>query len=458
MRKQVPLVVLLLAGAMASAQDVIAISAYAVNGFDTPAAYEGFVIDAFTAELSRYPAVRTLDRRALDLQLKEMELNLSGLVDSNGAVAAGNVLGAHWILTGSLGNFGGKSAVLSTQLISTATGVVAFAMTEIIAGSDLAPIQDRIRVIAKALVERLKPGAKPVVDSLWLTKAAGDEAPILLWVMSNIDDAEDPNGVWYMGPAQLKPLTDRLKNGGHGVVAHDRRTLAHLADIDLSDFSQVWIVEGDGDGQVDVTQEEVDALERYYMQGGKIWLSAENVLEPGASWVEDINAFARPFGASVGGIVITAEPGLAVESLTGPLFAGIRKVVYDDEIGVITTFARGFSVLLEAPASSRIVNGIWSSAEIVRYALKERLRELETNPLFTYRWLFGANFGAIGRAAGRGKAVMVLKDERAVGKGMLLVDSGWLIGWAFNGAQGRVADVGQNTEFLLNVAAYFAKH
>lgn len=447
----------LAAQASPSAPAAIALSSCRVSGFEPPAAYEGFVLDAFTAELARFPSVRTLDRRSLVTQLKEIDLSLSGLVDSNSALEAGGLIGAAWILSAGLSNFGGTSCVLSAQLIDTVSGQVAYAAAEIVDGVALAPIQDRVKAVARAVAARLEPGAAPTVASLWVTDAppsAGMVKPILIWVMSDEEDAKDPNGVWYLGPTQLKPLTDSLKEAGHAVVAQDRRSLPRLDGIDLAAYSQVWIIEGDGDASVDVSPGEAAALLRYYESGGNVWLSAENSLEPEASWMEDVNAFAQPFGANISGIVICKKPGLVTRGLSGPLFEEIEKLVYDDEIGIISFSDPGFTVLLEAPPDARLAQGPWTAASLGTYALAERIKDLPSRPNYSYGWLFGANFSRIGKPLGRGKAVMALRDQGAGGKGRLLIDSGWLIGWAFNGGQGRIEDVGQNVPFLLNVAAF----
>ena len=205
---------------------------------------------------------------------------------------------------------------------------------------------------------------------------------------------------------------------------------------------------------MDVSPAESEALLRFYDAGGRIWLSAENAMEPEASWMEDVNALARPFGAAIGGIAITPLPGLSTKGLSGPLFEGIDRLVYDDEIGMISFTKKGYAVLLEAPSEARLVTGKWTQETVGRFALPERIKELPEHPNWSYGWLFGDNFAKVGRPAGPGKAVMALRDERVRGKGILLIDSGWLIGWAFNGGQNRIPDAGQDIEFLLNAAGF----
>jgi hypothetical protein len=391
--------------------------------------------------------------------LKEIEFSLSDLVDSNTALRTGKILGAAYILTGSLIGLDG-GAFVSVQVIDNTSGAVVLALGKNLTAVSTAALQGFVGESAPKIARRLAAATSSDVDLLWLTKsAAGTAKPILIYIMSTVEDSKDENGQWYFGPQHLQPVTDVLRAKGHNVEIQDRRSLDHLASVNLSAYSQVWLLEGDGNDIVDPTPKDVMALYNFYLNGGGIWLSGENVLkEKTANWVEDINAFGAMFGVRIDQVVISKEPWLNVSDTTGhPLLEGIHKLVFDNEVGRLVITNKSVISVVPIDPGSRIFPTGLDPADLFKLADPARMKEVQQGKKdWSFVWLLGKNAALIGPEIGVGATAIAASDERAANKGRLIVDAGWLLGWAFNGDRDQIATVGDDLGFVTNAAEWLS--
>lgn len=210
-----------------------------------------------------------------------------------------------------------------------------------------------------------------------------------------------------------------------------------LARADLSSYSMILVLDGDANGKVDVKKADQDALYAFYKAGGVVWISAE--AESSAmglgDYREDGSALAKPWGYAVKGLVFPSAPALRVEPGTHALFGKAAKLAFDAEIGYIEGSHPRGKVLMTVPPDSRLADPRTTLDKVLGLAQPDRLKAWTSGkrPEIDFGWLLGANFKKIGKEAGSGVACMVLVDERDRGSGSLLIDSGWILGWAFNG-------------------------
>lgn len=83
----------------------------------------GQVADLLTAELTGAKGLELVDRQSLNRVLRELELNLSGLVRAKDAVRVGKLLKAEWFLLGSAVSDGATNAVVA-RIVDAQTGVM----------------------------------------------------------------------------------------------------------------------------------------------------------------------------------------------------------------------------------------------------------------------------------------------------------------------------------------------
>src|SRR5207247_925021 len=81
------------------------------------------VADLLTAELSGAKGLELVDRQSLDKVLRELELNLSGLVRAKDAVRVGKLLRADWFLLGSSTPINGTNSVVA-RVVDARTGIM----------------------------------------------------------------------------------------------------------------------------------------------------------------------------------------------------------------------------------------------------------------------------------------------------------------------------------------------
>src|ERR1035441_8352469 len=83
----------------------------------------GQVADLLTAELTGAKGLELVDRQSLGTVLRELELNLSGLVRAKDAVRVGKLLHAEWFLLGNTAPAGASKAVIA-RIVDARTGVM----------------------------------------------------------------------------------------------------------------------------------------------------------------------------------------------------------------------------------------------------------------------------------------------------------------------------------------------
>jgi len=113
---------------------------------------------------------------------------------------------------------------------------------------------------------------------------------ILIYIIS---DRTDSDG-WYTTPLDVQPIVDMLTYEGLTVDVKDEVTLPKITLQDMENYSQIWILEGDSDEEVEVSQSEADDLFTFYENGGGVWISWA-VGSYDWRWTEDALVFANRF-------------------------------------------------------------------------------------------------------------------------------------------------------------------
>jgi len=83
----------------------------------------GQVADLLTAELTGAKSLELVDRQSLGKVLRELELDLSGIVRAKDAVRVGKLLKADWFLLGSAYTVGGSNAMVA-RIVDARTGIL----------------------------------------------------------------------------------------------------------------------------------------------------------------------------------------------------------------------------------------------------------------------------------------------------------------------------------------------
>lgn len=215
---------------------------------------------------------------------------------------------------------------------------------------------------------------------------------IMVYVLSNRND----NSHWYKDPADLNPLIEVLEDKGYSVEIEDRVTLPSISQKEIQGYKQIWILEGDWNRAVNVTEKEADDLYRYYENGGNIWISFETTYPPDntyGSWNEDALAFARKFGVDWSSYASGEDGGKPVFS-DHPLFRNVHRICFDEVTGCLKTTNKDVKVL----------------------------------------WKYSPSC--------RGVAVL---DGRSKGNGRAVFDSGWVLGYTY-------LDINDNLQLACNIA------
>jgi hypothetical protein len=233
------------------------------------------------------------------------------------------------------------------------------------------------------------------------------ETRILIYATSVRSDGED----WYTGPAQLESVVDSLVRAGYTVDVRDRLTLPALTSDTLTRYSEVWLLEGDADDIVETTESEADAVWAFFVRGGGVWISFENELDayPG-NWVEDAVPFLERFGLAYVGTAYSNESPQRVVA-DHPLFSGVDWICFDKEVGVCSMTGQSLQLVWQYPS---------------------------TNP------------------QGSARAGVWVVDERKQGRGRAVMDSGYVLGYAYHEDARYSARQDDNLSFAKNVAAWLA--
>jgi hypothetical protein len=440
----------------------IAVSSFTVTGHEAPHAVEQVIVDSFVAKLTQLPGVEVLDRRNLEHILEEQKLALSGLVDSNTIIETGKVLGSMAIITGSC-VFLGDDCFFSSKLIDNTTGKVIHALSTPLAGSFFQQVDVKVGEMVRGLSVDENDEITGKSAALWFTSSGAEESAqepvsILIYAMSNVDDSVDDWGQWYLGPSQLLPVTQALREKDYAVQVHDRRTLSRLTDIDLSEFTQVWLMEGDSNSIVDPTPAEVNALYNYFLNGGGVWLSGENFPDPVSNnWTEDINAFARPFGYQTVRNVVSYSTLQTVPPTRHPLGRNVKTVTFDVEVGLIEVTNPRIEVVIPLEPEARLLPHDMRYEELFLMSDPERYAEVyNSGGSYSFGWLLNENFEKVGPKVPRGSPGVIAWDARDKNQGRLVGDSGWALGWTFTDYQWEEYKNADNLTFLLNAAAWLA--
>ena len=105
------------------------------------------VTDLLFANLVANPEMYLVDREELDKVMKEMELNVSGMVNSSQAVQVGQMTGAKILLTGSVLQVGAKLYVVA-KIIGTET-------TRVVGSNVKGDVNDELDTLVEQLAEQV---------------------------------------------------------------------------------------------------------------------------------------------------------------------------------------------------------------------------------------------------------------------------------------------------------------
>ncbi|HUS76933.1 MAG TPA: hypothetical protein VMY43_13150 [Methanothrix sp.] len=219
---------------------------------------------------------------------------------------------------------------------------------------------------------------------------------IMVYVLSNKED----NSHWYKDPADLNPLKEVLEDKGYSVEIRDRVTLPSIFLKEIQGYEQIWILEGDWNSIVNVTEKEAEDLYRYYENGGDIWISFETTYPPDStygSWNEDALVFTRKFGVD-GSSYATGNAGGKPVFSDYPLFKSIHRICFDETTGCLASTNNDIKV-------------IWNYSPSCQ-----------------------------------GIAVL---DGRSKGKGRAVFDSGWILGYTY-------LDMNDNLQLACNIADWLS--
>ncbi len=441
----------------------LAVSGFSVSGHESPEMVESILVNSLVAKLAGIPGLEILDRTKLDSVLEEQNLALSGLVDSNTVMGIGGLLGSMAVLTGDC-IFEGDEVFISSMIIDSETGLVLHARAAAFSGTLFSAIEYETTSLASEISVDEEDNLRGKPAALWVSQPegqrnAGISKTILIYAMSNVEDSKDLYGQWYLGPDQLIPVTESLREEGYTVQVHDRRTLPNLAAADLGKFGQVWLLEADSNGFVDPTEEDIRALEDYAKQGGGVWLSGENVPDERVNnWTEDINAFAEPFGFRIADNVVSYSITLPVPDSDHPLLKNVDTLLFDGETGSIDVFENSINILVPIEEESRILDPSITYEDLYQWADPERIQIVtDSDGAYSFGWLLARNFKKAGPKVSPDTPGIIFKDSaQPNGEGRLIADSGWLLGWSFTDSDWDEYRQADNIRFLLNSAAWLA--
>ncbi|NYT01959.1 MAG: hypothetical protein GKC10_04290 [Methanosarcinales archaeon] len=238
----------------------------------------------------------------------------------------------------------------------------------------------------------------PLAASGQENDTSSSQKPILMYVLSTRDD----NSHWYKDPADLNPLIETLAESGYMAEIEDETTLPTISIQKMYNYDQIWILEGDWDDVVEVTPEEADDLYRYYENGGGVWISLEAAYTPDklyGVWNEDALVFARRFGVDYDSYDTSDRAGKMVSS-DHPLLEGINYLCFDESCGCIKS----------------------------------------DDPRGAILWKYSPVCPGI-----------IAMDDRASDRGRAVIDSGWVMGYAY-------FDRNDDLQFSLNVARWLSNN
>ncbi len=441
----------------------ITISTFSISGENSDAALEDFLIDLFTVELITYPNINLLERRLMEQVLNAQEFSLSDLVDSDTSIRIGSLIGTGYIFTGDLRCLSDFS-YLSVRLINNTTGEVIFASMTKINDEPWETLPYAVNEVSYELAAKLGSETDINPSALWITgtdygqeidRAGKAEDSILIYIMSNVEDSEERGTTWYLGPEQIQTITNVLKENNFSVEVHDRRSLASISDIDLDGYSQVWIIETDTNGIIDTTESEAQKLYTYFNNGGSIWLSGETgvMITDMGDMTEDVNVLAEPFGIQIKDFIVVVEQPQRISNPNHPVLRGVENIIFDKEIGRLEITNNDVEPIFFINRRSRILSREMTSIDFLRLGDQERIQEwFNGRQDWSFEWLFGNNFRSIGPIIGPDFSGIAVLDKSDSDKGKLIIDSGWLIGWTFNGPSEEMSSVGDNIIFIKNTA------
>jgi TolB-like protein len=176
------------------------------------------VTDLLFANLVAKPELYLVDREDLDNVMKELELNVSGLVNSSQAAQVGQMTGAKILLTGSVLQVGTKLYVVA-KIIGTET-------TRVVGASVIGGINDELDTLVEGLAEQVaqtiaeragelvaKPETREDRIAALKKAIAGSETPVL-----RIQVQERHVGQATIDPAAETQLTLFANEAGFEVV------------------------------------------------------------------------------------------------------------------------------------------------------------------------------------------------------------------------------------------------
>jgi hypothetical protein len=194
--------------------------------------------DLVTAELSGAKGLELVDRQSFDKVLRELELDLSGMVRAKEAVRVGKLLRAEWFLLGSTASSGASNAVIA-RIVDAQTGVMRDA--------GVFPCDDASPALAAKLAEFVRA----------CRRAGGDTKPRVFLAVGTFQDLSLNNRLGEF-PAQMRAQLIKAYQGSgvtmlereyvNALLQEVRLDLAGLTDTSASALprmqSAFWLVDG----------------------------------------------------------------------------------------------------------------------------------------------------------------------------------------------------------------------
>jgi hypothetical protein len=187
--------------------------------------------DALTAHLSGEDGLRLVERAVLTRALSELELNQSGVIDSQNATKIGKLVGAKLLVTGKAFPLD-KQLYLTAKVIGTETSLVESVMVKSPLQSDIGDavaklakqVADKVRDVGPRLVAGDDEAADPM--PALVKRLKGRKLPVIAVRIPEHHTASPSSSTPRVDPAVETEVKMLLKEAGFTVVEGDDKELA----------------------------------------------------------------------------------------------------------------------------------------------------------------------------------------------------------------------------------------
>ena len=227
----------------------VAIMGIADNGVGRDVA--NGIADLLLTRLARNPGVRLVERRRLDLVLRELDLKASGRVDAATAVQAGRLFSAHKAITGGAARLG-TTVTITVQLVDLASGAVDGTREVQCNACEDEDLTRAISELAETLVAEPAPGAMawpdPPYVRLELPRDGADVATATMVVRGDVEYARALKSVEILVNGVLQPALKLLDppTGKALALGDSVRSVGFALEVALVEGLNVIVVRATG--------------------------------------------------------------------------------------------------------------------------------------------------------------------------------------------------------------------